>query len=523
MPRVPTSRHEVVYVLALLLTALGVYLPGLVRHAIWYDEAITLLQTAGHASPLWPQAPTPAHVAKQQFAGAPPLSTITDSLRHKDIHPPLYYWSLSLWRQWVGFSLEAARAFSLLWALATLLTLYLLLRAGGVAYPLVPVAVYAMSSGAVYVAQEARPYALAIFLTMNGALFAYLASVCHERRAATIYALVMAVCCGAAFHTNYLTLFPVGVIVLWFLVHLWSLSPGVAVMAPLVAVGLGSVGVATLLRQLGTRPDQYVGFVGFTEEIQTVRKMTLYLIWKPTVLGERLGWWLYKGPTLLLGSLSGITFLQLLFHWRESNRKLWFLLLGLAVTPSLGVMLLDFFFNKHLHQPSYLIFAGPALAAVTTYGCTTLISTRRWLAMVPLVILLGVQIASMNWDSPKGLMGHSGLDMRSAAGLIQASSSPSHIVVIGAGDENESGHPGAAVYELEPQTMIVVLRATSDLDGLLADVQGYEDVWLMQAVDHATAEVENAFADRLRESGRYHEVFRKWPVIHFRRGELLSG
>jgi hypothetical protein len=523
MPRVLTKRHEVVYVLVLLLTALGVYLPGLTRHAIWYDEAITLLQTAGHASPPWPQTPTPARVAKQQFAGAPPLSAIAATLRHRDVHPPLYYWSLSLWRQWAGFSLEAARAFSLLWVLTTLVTLYLLLRAGGIEYPLVPVAVYAMSTGAVYIAQEARPYALALFLTMNGALFAYLASACYERRAAAMYALVMAVCCGAAFHTNYLTLFPVGVILLWFLVQLWSLSPGVAVMAPLVAVGLGGVGVPTLLQQLGTRPDQYAGFVGFTEEIQTIRKMTLYLLWKPTFLGERLGWWIYKGPTVLLGSLIGITFLHLFFHWRESNRKLWLLLLGLAVAPSLGVVFLDCFFNKHLHQPSYLVFAGPALAAVVTYGGTKLISARRWWAIVPLAILLGVQLASINWDSPKGLMGHSGLDMRSSAGIIRASSSPSHIVVIGAGDENESGHPGAAVYELEPQTMIVILRPTSDLDGLLADVQNYEDVWLIQAVDHATAEVEDGFADRLRESGRYREVFRKWPVIHFCRGELLSG
>jgi len=333
----------------------------------------------------------------------------------------------------------------------------------------------------------------------------------------------MAVCCGAAFQTNYLTLFPIGVILLWFLANLWPLSRVVAVMAPLVAVGLGSVGFSALLQQLGTRPDQYAGFVGFAEEIQTIRKMTLYLIWKPAFLSERLGWWIYKGPTLLLGSLIGITFLQFLRHWRESNRKLWLLFLGLAVAPSLGVVLLDFFFNKHLHQPSYLVFAGPALAVVATYGSTKLISARRWLGMAPLAILLGLQIASIDWGSPKGLMGHRGLDMRSVAGLIQASSSPSHIVVIGAGDENEYGHPGSVVYELEPQTMIVVLRVTGDLEGLLADVQDYEDVWLIQAVDHATADVENVFANRLQESGRYREVFRKWPAIHFRKVSPLFG
>jgi hypothetical protein len=160
---------------AVLAVSAAVRWPGIESRSIWYDEATTLLETAGNPRPSWPDTPFPAEAGQQLFKGSPALSQITEALRRTDIHPPVYYWLLSLWRRVVGFSLEAARAFSLICSVGTILALYLLLWAGRIEQPFVPVLVYALSTGGVYVAQEARSYALTSLLIVAGGLFAHLA------------------------------------------------------------------------------------------------------------------------------------------------------------------------------------------------------------------------------------------------------------------------------------------------------------------------------------------------------------
>jgi hypothetical protein len=478
---------------------------------------VTLLETAGHAAPSWPSSPVPARVAKKQFAGTPTLCKIAEDLRRTDIHPPVYYWALSLWQRWLGFSLETARAFSLACSLATVLVFYLLLRCGGIEYPLLPTTVYAMSTAAVYFGQEARPYALAILLVTMGALFAYLAWRARQQnqRSAIVYALAMAVGCGVAFQTHYLTLFPVGVILLWFFMILWPASRLLAVGPPLISVFLAGLGFATFLSQLGARPSQLVGFVGIVAEMKMLLSLNLQSLWTPYPIPLEQS--LTQGVYLGFATLTGFSLVAILRQWHATNQRFWILLGGLALSPSLGVIGLDLVFNKHLHNLRYLILAGPAFAAIATYGIVQLLARRRLLGVSLFTIILGLQMFTINWGRPQGFRVHPGLDMRSLAELIRTSSSPSHLVVIGEGDRNESGHPGSVIYELTPATEIVVLEAARDLQEFEANIRDYDDIWLVFSVDRGTTEVEYALLGRLQKSGRYQEIFYSWPAIQLRK------
>ena len=83
------------------------------RHAsIWYDEAITLLTSSGHAHVDW-------SLGRTQFTPTLDLRGILVDLYRQDVHPPLYFWSLAIWRVVFGASIEVARGFSALFVVAT--------------------------------------------------------------------------------------------------------------------------------------------------------------------------------------------------------------------------------------------------------------------------------------------------------------------------------------------------------------------------------------------------------------------
>ena len=72
----------------LVLITVIVRVPGVFNRAIWYDEAITLLETAGHAIPTWSGLPTPARTQKELLEGSPSLGEVATGLRETDVHPP---------------------------------------------------------------------------------------------------------------------------------------------------------------------------------------------------------------------------------------------------------------------------------------------------------------------------------------------------------------------------------------------------------------------------------------------------
>ncbi|ESA37655.1 hypothetical protein N836_35370 [Leptolyngbya sp. Heron Island J] len=509
------KRHKIWVLGILLIISIAVRLPGLFSRAIWYDESITLLETAGNARPSWPQEPTPASIAKNQFKGTPTLTQIAEDLRQTDVHPPVYYWLLALWRRWLGFSLETSRIFSLICSLGTILALYLLLKAGNIENPFIPTLVYAISTGAIFLGHEARAYALSSLLIGMGALFAYLASeaTCRSQAHLIAYSTAMALCCGIAFQTNYLTLFPICIILLWFLINAWSALRVLVIAFPLITVSISLIGFPSFLAQLSARPNQATGFIGIFSEIKKILTLNAKVLWTPIFTSTSLNLALELAFIVVVVILLGASINQLLKNWSKTNRKLLMLFLGLALAPSLGLFMMNIISDKNLAAPRYVILAGPSLAAILTYGISRPISSQLSLTKLLLPILLGLQMIGINWGFER-TVGWSGSNWRSLASTIKVSSSPSHVVVVGKGVGR--GDAGTAVYELDSEAMVVVLDQNSNLRELQYSIQNYDDVWVVFSTDRATASIENELLRRLAESGRYTEVSRQESVIHLR-------
>lgn len=518
-------RFHVGLLIALLIVATAVRLPGLVHRAIWGNEAITLMETAGHPLPAWPTTPTAASVIQGQiFEGMPTLGKIADDLRLTDVHPPTYYWCLSLWRRWLGFSLETARAFSLVCSIATILALYLLLRIGKVQNPHIPTAIYALSSIGVYSGQTARYYALASLWVVLGALFACLSAQSNDDRPGqrTVYAVVMAFCCGAAFQTNYLTLFPSAVILTWFVVSLWSRSRVLAVLSPLLSVAIWLAFLPILLMQVGARREQTLGFRGARKELQGLVASNIDIIAAPSRNGLNA-----QAVFLLFVALLAITGFQLLKHRSNAPRRLLWLMVALAAVPTAGMFFLNMVFNRQLHEDRYILLAAPFLAVMLTYGISTLRLSMRYVGAALLVLLLSFQLLAINWGSETTDL-QPGSNLRSFARLVHASSSPSHLVMVSRGFDYGRGPQGALIYELDPQTMVVSVANDSTLDALPLSVKQYADLWL--ALYPELSESGGAqILSSLRQSQDYVEVplerqsyDGKGSMFHFKRRGVVK-
>ncbi len=508
------GHRELALLLALLAVAAVVRLPGVLSRSIWYDETISLLTSAGHAEPPWPESPRPAAEAQELFAGRVSPRRLVEDVRRYAVHPPGYYWALSIWRNHAGFSLESSRAFSLICSLGAVLTLYLLLRAAKVEGALFMTLVYALSTGAVHSGHEARAYALAGWLILTAAWLGYRAGELARRsriRAAAC-ALAVALAGGLAFHVNYLTLFPVAAVVGWLAICLWRDSRTLALATPVITLAIGALGRTTLLEQLDQRPKQLSGFVGFPSELLNLLTMNVQVLGIPLPGG---GWQISTAVALgLFVALLGLTLVQIYRRWPEVNRRLWLLVVALATVPSAGMMLLDMAFDKHLHASRYVNLAGPALAVLVSYGLVTIVGSRsrvqRALSLACLPVIL---ISNVNWGQELCPNGEFGGNARTLAGLIGKTSSPVHVVVLGEG-HNHAGNPGSLIYELDPRDPVGVFGYRTDLDKLIEKIASYDDLWLIFSTDSGTRRAENELLQRLEGSGSYRGILRYGNSFH---------
>src|SRR6516225_6097207 len=153
--KTPTLAHlaEPFVVLLLIVGAAVAAWVHLRSSSIWYDEAVTLLTTSGQAKLEWSRG-------LSQFTPSANLGKILIDLYHRDVHPPLYFWTLALWRVLLGESLEVTRALSALFTVATLALIYRYARSAKVRLAWLAILVYAVSSVGVRYAYNARPYAM---------------------------------------------------------------------------------------------------------------------------------------------------------------------------------------------------------------------------------------------------------------------------------------------------------------------------------------------------------------------------
>jgi hypothetical protein len=524
------QRKDLLVLAILVLITVLVRIPGVFNRAIWYDESITLLETAGNADPIWSALPTPAATEKELLVGSPTLGEVAAGLRVTDVHPPAFYGLLSIWRQIAGGSIESARLFSVLWSTATVVFLFLLLKASEFTRPFWPCLVYSLSSGAVHYGHEARNYALASFFVISAAFLAYFMTQnqFQKRIYLWILSLILALCCGLAFQTNYLTIFPVLLVLAWCLV--WAPKHDrMAIFSTIVlSIMICVAGFWTLFVQLGSRPNQFQKALGFGQELAKIINANFAMLWSPVVSSSGIRW-------TVIGTVIVLIFLSAAYirtAWKAIDKKLFTLMAGLAIAPSFGVLALDLLFSKSLGKSSYVLFAGPAIVFLLTLAIGDRSEREpdesRWSAanlahtvgcIIPFFI--GLQLTGINFDLER-TPAFAGSTLRSLAQTMEASSPPP-VVVIGAG--HGRGDPATVIYELAPETMVCVLDNDSDLPRLRSQLASFDEIWFVFAKGRATAAVEESLFDALSEEDAYVVLSRAKRVAHLKKapGDRADG
>ncbi|HVE21010.1 MAG TPA: glycosyltransferase family 39 protein [Acidocella sp.] len=332
-------KKTIFLVCAALLLTLAAYL-----RTPEYDEAYSLFLTAGHARPAWPAGIFTAGSVRWAFTGQAGFAAIAANLKSLDVHPPLYFWALELWRRWAGPSWFAARMLSVAFSVASLALVGRI--AALTARPVLPaMALTLLSYGFAYTGILARNFALAQCLALLGVALLLSAAQRQHRTRALLGGLAL----GAASFTHYLASF-IGVAMLLWL----ALRRDRRLVLPQAAAGFGLFLLCDLpffLAQRAARPGQFAPF-SWPHALR--------------LLVRDLGAALFGALPLYAGAAGPLValFLLLLFAacvmaaWRQRSGPL----LLLAVAPPAGLLLLGLVFGNTPIELRYLAFSLPFLA-----------------------------------------------------------------------------------------------------------------------------------------------------------------
>src|SRR5579859_8071640 len=188
--------HAGKIVAVMLLAAVVLAAAGWLRGAE-YDEQYTLFLTGGTVRPAWPTGVITAGDVLALQDGRTSLAAIAQGLRASDVHPPLYFWLIAIWRWLVGDGLFAARMFSVVCGVAAVGLVGVIARQAAV--PAIAAMLLTLGCyGFAFSDTVARGFALAQVLNLAG--IALLLPGRRRRCAALCGGLLL----GAASFTNYL-------------------------------------------------------------------------------------------------------------------------------------------------------------------------------------------------------------------------------------------------------------------------------------------------------------------------------
>ncbi len=158
-------RWQIVLLAALLLCGLGLRFFRIESTPIWCDELLSVHLSSGHNFSVdhLPRDVVISHPPDLlTLANAAPWWTVWTSLSG-DVHPPLYYVSLRLWRTMFGDSPLALRSLSAVLGTASIFFIFLAGRElAGTAAGLWVAAINVVATQHIYYSQEARMYAMAL-------------------------------------------------------------------------------------------------------------------------------------------------------------------------------------------------------------------------------------------------------------------------------------------------------------------------------------------------------------------------
>ena len=389
-------------VLIVLIGAALLLGAGTLLRSAEYDEQYTLFVTGAVARPAWPATSfTAGDVVRLQAVRAD-LTHIAADLRATDVHPPLYFWLISLWRTAFGDSLVTARLGSVACALGVLLAVARIARHLGAPAWLTMLLTLGCY-GFAYTGTIARGFALAQMLAVWGAANALAADEGRKRSMLTGALL------GAASYANYLAGFTALAVAGWFALRREGrrLLLVCAGMAPFLAADL-----SFFLTQRQSRDGQFSAF----HLMSAIPRLGKYLV--ATIFG---GLPLYAeglartalsvAITVLMLGLIGLVARRWSLIGPAATRTL---LAACAAATPIGLLLLGATFDTTPIELRYLAFSAPFLALLAA-GALTVPTTMG--AILAGVVLATQVVALAGWLTQPATMQPARVTATAAAAL----------------------------------------------------------------------------------------------------------
>lgn len=435
--------------------------------SIWRDEAITLMEMAGNSRKNFDRNPIHLSEKKDIFSGSNSFSGLTKDLFELDMHPPVYYYALKVWRAVFGQSLEAARFLSLLaMFLSILVFLKISLMYMDRKWAIATIAMYALSPLTIYMASEARNYAVAVFVGFLSLLFAIKSQQESEKLKPAILAMFFA---ALAFLTNYLWLSLGVALVFWvaFFGPFWNSKERCLIIASYVL--FSSISIPLLRVHLFSRPDEASGFPGVVEDLFRISKDLLSDLWFETGANNFLLIQVFVWPILVLPLIRGNKKSQPL-------RVLIFLFLLMMILQTLS---LDIIFNKSISTFAHIMPAFAPFLLLLVLGTKELDDLKLHFGKIVFsIFFIGVLFGTGRFlrMGPKTYLGES---IRDQAKIICSSASPGAWVVL----NRSRGYTSQWVYELNCDVYLAFARSAvdSDFQKLLGELSPSE-LWVSPAV-----------------------------------------
>ncbi len=464
----------------LLLAALVLTAAAWLRSAE-YDEQYTLFLTAGTPRPDWPATVFPAGDVAVVQAGHATLGEIARDLRATDVHPPLYFWTVSLWRLVFGPSLFAARMLSVLCGMVSIALVGIIAHRLAIR-PAVAMLLTLGCYGFVYTNAIARGFAMAEMLTLCGVVL-----LLGGRR------ILAGACLGAACCCNYLAVFVGGAVLL--VAEAWVAIPA---MIPFLALDAWF-----FFAQHGARVGQFPPFAVWPSVIR-LAEYQVAAVFGGLPLYVDGGWQLAVKAGLgavAITLVAGVTVAKT----RVTNH----LVRAAAIAPPIGLFFLGAVFNTTPIELRYLSFGLPfvALSVVESLPMVGRSRLPGWLVIVTLLLSLQcVSIAGLLF-SPRTMQ-----PARLAASEA-ARMAGDAVVLVPAGNDGV-GVVGAFGIEAPPALPILLIRPDDPISDRVAP---YHRIGLaLLALDRdstaAIAAARNIFTQpnwRRVESGSNFEVYER--------------
>jgi hypothetical protein len=450
----------------LLLAALVLTAAAWLRGAE-YDEQYTLFLAAGTPRPDWPRAVFPAGAVAAVQAGHATLAGIARDLRATDVHPPLYFWAVSLWREAFGPSLFAARMMSVLCGVVSLGLIGVIARRCAIP----PVASMLLALGCygfVYTNAIARGFAPAQMLTLCG-----IALLLGRRPLLAGLSLGAACCC------NYLAVF----------VAAAAITATGAWVAVLSAIPLLALDAWFFAAQHAARTGQFPPFKIWPSLLRLAEYDTAAVFGGLPLYAD--GFWRTVLGAIVSLFAVGLAVRVALARPLRSGPAMR-LILAAAVAPPIGLLLLGAVFDNTPIELRYLSFGLPFIALLIAWALLPMPSPgrprRSFVSLVVLPLALTVQSAGIAGL----LLSPRTMQPARAAAIEAAHLTGDGIVLLPAGNDGV-GIVGAFGIEAPPSLPILLIRPTDSIADRIAAYHRVVIVMLTQDRD-STAAIANLHA-----------------------------